>query len=184
MNARSNIRLTEKMAEKGVFFACALSLRQAIKMQVGRFSEDIFRNFMYFLEKLDGEFHMISIKKLAVAATMALAVAFTAGVATDSAYAASGKKVFGKCKACHGFKKNKVGPNLAGIVGRKAGSVDGFKYSKAMKKAAADGLVWTEENIDAFVKKPKKFMKKTKMAFAGLKKESQRKAVIEFLKDK
>jgi len=125
---------------------------------------------------------MITIKKLAVVAIMASAVAFTAGVATNSAYAASGKKVFGKCKACHGFKKNKVGPNLSGVVGRKAGTVAKFKYSKAMKAAAGDGLVWTEENLDKFLTKPKKFMKKTKMSFAGLKKESQRKAVIEYLK--
>jgi len=125
---------------------------------------------------------MITIKKLAVVATMAVAVAFTAGVATNSAYAAEGKKVFGKCKACHGFKKNKVGPNLAGIVGKKAGMAEKYKYSKAMKAAAGEGLVWTEENLDKFLTKPKKFMKKTKMSFAGLKKESQRKAVIEYLK--
>ncbi len=125
---------------------------------------------------------MISFKKLAVAAAMVVAVAFTAGVATNSAYAAEGKKVFKKCKACHGFKKNKVGPNLAGIVGKKAGMVEKFKYSKAMKKASADGLVWTEENLDKFLTKPKKFMKKTKMSFAGLKKADQRKAVIEYLK--
>jgi len=127
---------------------------------------------------------MNSLKKLAVAATMAVAVAFTAGVATNSAYAANGKKIFNKCKACHGFKKNKVGPNLTGIVGRKAGSMAKFKYSKGMKKAAADGLVWTEENLDKFLTKPKKFVKKTKMSFGGLKKADQRKAVIEFLKSK
>ena len=125
---------------------------------------------------------MINFKKLAAAATMAIAVAFTAGVATNAAYAADGKKVFGKCKACHGFKKNKVGPNLAGIVGKKAGTAAKFKYSKAMQEAAAGGLVWSEENLDKFLTKPKKFMKKTKMAFAGLKKEDQRKAVIEYLK--
>jgi len=127
---------------------------------------------------------MINLKRLFAIGAMALAVTFASGLTTNAAYAASGEKVFKKCKACHGFKKNKIGPNLAGIVDRKAATVAKFKYSKAMKAAGADGLVWSEENLDKFLKKPKKFMKKTKMAFAGLKKESHRKAVIEYLKSK
>jgi cytochrome c2 len=93
-----------------------------------------------------------------------------------------------KCAMCHSFgskikKKGKIGPSLeAGVIGKKAGQVAKFKYSKAMKKAAAGGLVWDEANIDAFLKKPKKFMKKTKMAFPGIKKAKQRANVIEFLK--
>jgi len=128
---------------------------------------------------------MIKIKNVAVAAAIAVVVAFGAGFTANSAYAAAdGAKIFKKCKACHSFDKNKIGPSLAGIVGRKAGAVDGYKYSKAMKKAAEGGLVWNEENLDKFLTKPKKFMKKTKMTFAGLKKEDQRKAIIAFLKSK
>ncbi len=129
---------------------------------------------------------MINVKNVIIAAVMAVAVSFSAGIVSNTAFAADGKKVFKKCQACHDkkFVKNRVGPNLKGIVGKPAGAVEGFKYSKAMKKAAADGLVWTDENLDKFLKKPKKFMKKTKMSFAGLKKEDRRKAVIEFLKSK
>jgi len=126
---------------------------------------------------------MIEIKKLAVAAALMAIVAAVSGTATTSAYAVEGKRIFNKCKACHSFDKNKVGPHLGGVVGRKAGSLSDFKYSKAMEEAGAGGLVWTEENLDKFLTKPRDFVKKTKMSFAGLKKESQRKAVIEYLKE-
>ena len=96
--------------------------------------------------------------------------------------AEAGKKVYKKCKACHALEegKNKVGPHLAGIMGREAGMVEGFKYSKAMKEA--EPFVWDEANMDAFLTKPKAFMKGTKMSFAGLKKEKQRVDVIAYLK--
>lgn len=123
---------------------------------------------------------MKKMKKMVALAAIGFAVAVSSGV---SANAADGAKVFKKCKACHKIGKNGLGPDLTGIVGRKAGSMK-FKYSKAMKAKAGEGLVWTEENLDIFLKKPKKFIKKTKMAFSGLKKEGDRKALIEFLKTK
>ena len=94
-----------------------------------------------------------------------------------------GKRIYNKCKACHlveATKKKKVGPHLAQIFGRKAGAVEGFKYSKAMKKA---DIVWDEKTIDAFLVKPKKFLKGTKMSFSGLKKKKDRTDVIAYLKD-
>ena len=114
-------------------------------------------------------------------ALIACAVAMTAGVAFAEGDAAKGKKVFNKCKACHTLEagKKKIGPDLAGIIGRTAGSVEGFKYSDAMKSS---GVVWTEENIDAYLEKPKEFMPKNKMVFVGLKKAKDRANVIEFLK--
>ena len=114
-------------------------------------------------------------------ALVACAVAMTAGVAFAEGDAAKGKKVFNKCKACHALEagKKKIGPDLAGIIGRTAGSVEGFKYSDAMKSS---GIVWTEENIDAYLEKPKEFMPKNKMVFVGLKKAKDRANVIEFLK--
>ena len=96
--------------------------------------------------------------------------------------AAAGEKVYKKCKTCHSLEagKNKLGPNLAGIFGRQAGSVEGFKYSAAM---ASSGIVWDEATLDAFLAKPKDVVPKTKMAFAGLKKEVQRQDLIAYLKE-
>ncbi len=119
---------------------------------------------------------------LTAAIALAFAAALGGGAALAEGDAAKGKKVFKKCKTCHTFDpgKKKIGPHLTGIIGRKAGSVEGYKYSKAMK--AAD-VTWDEEALDEFLKKPKAFIKGTKMTFAGLKKESQRQDVIAYLKE-
>ncbi|NCW66550.1 MAG: cytochrome c family protein, partial [Rhodobacteraceae bacterium] len=71
-----------------------------------------------------------------------------------------------------------TGPSLYGVVGRAAGSIEGYKYSKAM---AGSGLVWDAETLDAYLTNPKKYLKGTKMAFAGLKKEKDRADVIAYL---
>lgn len=94
---------------------------------------------------------------------------------------ALGEKVFKKCKACHSLEdgKNKIGPTLYGIFGREAGAVDGYKYSAALKES---GVVWSEETIDQYIEKPKAFIKGTKMAFPGLKKEDDRKNLVAYLK--
>ena len=93
-----------------------------------------------------------------------------------------GKKVFKKCKTCHMVdkEKNKVGPHLVGVFGRTAGTLEGFKFSKAMKES---GVVWTAENMAVYLKKPKEFMPGTKMAFAGLKKEKQIVDLIAYLEE-
>ncbi|MEM9630875.1 MAG: cytochrome c family protein [Pseudomonadota bacterium] len=96
----------------------------------------------------------------------------------------AGEKVFKKCKACHAVgdgAKNKVGPSLNGIVGAPAGQVEGFKYSKSMVEIAGGGLVWDEETLAAFLTKPKKVVPKTKMSFAGLRKEADVDNVIAYL---
>ena len=96
--------------------------------------------------------------------------------------AVKGKKVFKKCKACHSVNdggKNLVGPNLFGIVGSKSAQKAGYKYSKAM---IASGLTWDEATLETFLAKPKALVKKTKMTFAGLKKDKQRANVIAYLK--
>ncbi len=118
----------------------------------------------------------------AVAAFVGFAGAAHAGSHGDPA---KGKKVYNKCKACHSLtqEKNKVGPHLVGIVGRKVGSVEGFKYSKALKKAGEEGMVWTEENLAAWLKAPKKFLPGNRMAFAGLRKEDQIRDVIAYMKN-
>ena len=95
---------------------------------------------------------------------------------------AVGEKVFKKCKACHVVNKeqNRTGPHLVNLFGRTAGSLDGYKkYSKAMK---GSGIVWDEETLDAYLKAPKKYVKGTRMAFAGLKRDADRANVITYMK--
>ncbi|MGC6497084.1 MAG: c-type cytochrome [Candidatus Puniceispirillaceae bacterium] len=93
---------------------------------------------------------------------------------------AAGEKVFKKCKACHyaAKEKNKTGPHLVNLIGREAGSIEGYKYSKAMKSS---GIVWDEETLTAYLRAPKKYLKGTKMAFAGLRKDADIANVIAYL---
>ena len=95
-----------------------------------------------------------------------------------------GEKAFKKCKACHAVgegAKNRVGPQLNDLIGRTAGSVEKFKYSKAMNAKGEEGLVWNAETIAEFLRKPKDFVPKTKMAFAGFKKDEDVVNVIAYL---
>ena len=114
---------------------------------------------------------------IAVAAFCALGVA-----SAEAADLKKGKKVFNKCKACHALEagKKKVGPSLHGVFGRKAGTVDGFKYSKAMKES---GVVWSPETLTEYLKKPKDFIPGTKMVFAGIKKDKQIVDLIAYLEE-
>ena len=98
-----------------------------------------------------------------------------------STNADDGKKVFKKCAACHSIAKgggNKIGPALWGVLGRKAGSLPDYKYSKAM---VAHGKPWLFEEMDGFLTKPKKWMKGTKMSFAGISSSKNRAAVILYM---
>tara|TARA_A100001015_G_C14932542_1_gene689056 strand:- start:809 stop:1354 length:546 start_codon:yes stop_codon:yes gene_type:complete len=95
-----------------------------------------------------------------------------------------GEKVFKKCSACHMIVsdgKNMIGPNLWGVIGRTAGSISDYKYSKAM---VAYGKEWTFEEMNAYLIKPQAYIKGTKMAFAGLRKEKDRASVILFMNSK
>jgi cytochrome c len=94
---------------------------------------------------------------------------------------AKGEKVYARCKACHEIAKeqNKVGPYLVGVIGRQAGSVEGFKYSDAMKNS---GKTWDEATIAAYVKDPKGYIPGNKMAFAGLKKEDEVENLVAYIK--
>ena len=94
---------------------------------------------------------------------------------------ASGEKVFKKCAACHSIVKggkNNIGPALYNVVGRDVGAVGDYKYSKAL---AAYGKAWTFEELNGYLLKPAKWIKGTKMAFAGLRKEKDRASVILYL---
>lgn len=121
--------------------------------------------------------------KLRFIAGAALAL-LTATSAFADGDAVAGKIVYKKCMACHSADKeqNRVGPHQVGVVGRKAGAVEGFKYSDAMLAKGAEGLVWDEANIAAYMKDPKGFIPGNKMAFAGLKDDQQIVDLIAFLK--
>jgi cytochrome c len=95
----------------------------------------------------------------------------------------AGETVFKKCTACHTVTKppkNGIGPSLVGIMSRKAGSLEGFKYSDAMKDSK---VVWDETAIDAYMKDPKNFIPKNKMVFVGLPKDVERADLIAYLKE-
>jgi cytochrome c len=97
---------------------------------------------------------------------------------------AHGEKVFKKCSACHMIAsggKNMIGPNLWGVIGRTAGSISDYKYSKAMVAYAKQ---WNFEEMNSYLIKPQAYIKGTKMAFAGLRKEKDRASVILYLNSK
>jgi len=104
-----------------------------------------------------------------------IAVAPSAGMAAD---AAAGEKVFARCKACHQVDKNGVGPHLGSVVGRKAGSVEGYNYSEALKKS---GITWDEAALDKWLQGPSKDVPGTKMIFPGVKDATQRADLIAYL---
>ena len=92
-----------------------------------------------------------------------------------------GEKVFKKCSACHVVNKggeNKIGPALYGVLGRQVAALGDYKYSKAM---AAYDKTWTFEEMNGYLRKPQSYIKGTKMAFAGLRKEKDRASVILYL---
>ena len=92
-----------------------------------------------------------------------------------------GEKVFKKCAACHSIAKggkNNIGPALYNVVGRKVGAVSDYKYSKALSGYEKE---WTFEELNGYLIKPAKWIKGTKMAFAGLRKEKDRASVIKYL---
>jgi len=114
---------------------------------------------------------------------LALLVASTGTAAAQSAE--QGESVFKKCRICHDVgegAKNKIGPLLNNIVGRKAASIEGYAYSSDLKALAEQGFVWNETNLDKYLDNPKSVVGKGKMVFPGLKDQQDRKDVIAYLK--
>ncbi|WP_246148676.1 c-type cytochrome [Skermanella pratensis] len=93
----------------------------------------------------------------------------------------AGKRVFNQCRACHVVDQetNRVGPHLVGLFGRKAGSVEGFRYSEAIQNA---DITWDEESLSNYLKDPKGFIPGNKMAFAGIRKDDDLNNLIAYLK--
>jgi cytochrome c len=117
---------------------------------------------------------------------LAVLIAMIAGASpTWSQDVQRGAQAFNRCRACHQIgpgARNKAGPALTGVVGRKAASVPGFNYSTAMKKAAANGLVWTDEKLAAYLESPDTFLPNGVMVFAGVKDQGQVQDIIAFMK--
>ena len=92
-----------------------------------------------------------------------------------------GKQIFNKCMVCHSIQAgvNKIGPSLHGVVGRKAGTVDGYNYTDAMKNS---GFTWDEATLNKYLTNPRKAVPGTRMVFVGLPKEPDRLDVIAYLK--
>jgi len=110
----------------------------------------------------------------------------TAGAAPQAgaADAAKGEKVFRQCAACHAVgadARRKIGPELNDVVGRTAGTAQGYNYSSAMKGAGKDGLVWSQKTLDEYLANPRAYVKGNRMSYAGLKKESDRVDLIAYL---
>jgi cytochrome c len=110
-----------------------------------------------------------------------LALLFVASFPAYGQDAATGKRVFNKCIACHAVgpgAANKVGPELNGLLGRPAGSVQGYAYSIGNKQS---GITWDEETFARYIASPQAVVKGTKMAFAGLKNPQEVKDLIAYL---
>ena len=140
---------------------------------------------IYYVEKPEKSAYQVA-SVTTVASTTSTETSSEAGnimAIFASTSAAEGAKVFKKCAACHSIAeggKNKIGPALWGVLGRQAGSLPDYKYSKAM---AAYGKKWSFEEMNGFLIKPKDWIKGTKMSYAGLKSEKERAAVILYMNE-
>ncbi len=96
---------------------------------------------------------------------------------------ARGERLFKECRKCHAIVPGevKIGPSLAGVVGRQPGSVPGFGYSQDMMNFGASGIVWNSENLDRFLTKPRGLIGGTKMVFEGFRRLADRDDVIAYL---
>ena len=113
---------------------------------------------------------------------LAFAAGILATVPGHAQDAAAGAKIFDQCRACHQIgegARNAVGPELNGVIGRKAGSVEGYSYSPANKES---GITWDETTFRKYIENPKAVVPGTKMIFPGLKDPKQIEDVLAFLK--
>jgi cytochrome c len=125
-------------------------------------------------------------RKLGLLGVSAMMLVALAGPAWAGGDAAKGKEAFAKCATCHQVgpgAKTLVGPELNGIVGRKAASVEGYPYAPGMKKLGDAGFVWTEENINRWISDPKAMLPQSPMAlaFQGVPDADERANIIAYL---
>lgn len=115
----------------------------------------------------------------------AMIFAATSAFSNEIGDAEKGEAVFRECSECHSVgqgAKNRVGPHLNGIFGRRAAGVDGFDYSNGLTRMGKDGLVWNFDLLDRYVQNPKAFASDTRMAYKGLKDAGQRSDLLSFLR--
>lgn len=118
---------------------------------------------------------------LTLSAVLAAGGAFADGLGD----AEKGAKIFRKCASCHEVgegAKNRIGPQLNGVFGRTAGTVEDIKYSKNMVRMGDDGLVWTAEALDAYIENPRALVSKTRMSFRGIKDPQERVDLMAYLR--
>jgi cytochrome c len=115
-----------------------------------------------------------------LAAVLAAALVMTDATAAAAASAEHGKVVFQQCAACHTDQSGAIGPPLRGVFGRKSGTVDGFRYSDAMKRA---NLTWDEPNLHDYVSNPQAKVKGNRMPFGGVANAGDLDDLIAYLKD-
>jgi len=112
----------------------------------------------------------------------ALALVLAAGVPADAAASQGnvdrGRLIYERCQACHSLERNRSGPKHCGLLGRKAGGLEGYPYSAALSRS---GIVWTEESLDRFLENPLKTVPGTRMGYAGVKDRQERADLIAFL---
>ena len=142
-------------------------------------------NVIFYVEKPKTPSYSVEIEQAVVASTESIVETTKEKIDLSALMAmgdiTTGEKVFKKCAACHSIVKggkNNIGPALYNVVGRKIGSVNDYKYSKALSEY---GKEWTFEELNGYLIKPAKWIKGTKMAFAGLRKEKDRASVILYL---
>ncbi len=123
---------------------------------------------------------------LATAAALAALLAAAPARAQDGD-AEAGARVFNQCRACHIIDnngRNGVGPNLYGVVGRRAAAIEGFRYSANMRQLGEQGHSWTTDNLRAYLRNPKEVAPQGSMAFQGLRNDQQLNDVIAYLRSR
>ncbi|MDB5374444.1 MAG: cytochrome c family protein [Belnapia sp.] len=121
----------------------------------------------------------------AIATATLLSAAALLSAPAHAQDAEAGQRVFNQCRACHTINeggRNGVGPNLHGIVGRKAASLEGFRYSASIREKAEGGLTWDETSLRAYIANPKAVVPAGSMSYPGLRNEQQLNDLIAYLK--
>ena len=142
-------------------------------------------NIIFYVDKPETPAYVVEVEQASVNSTQQTSDTTEEKIDISSLMAmgdiATGEKVFKKCAACHSIVKggkNNIGPALYNVVGRQVGSITDYKYSKALSEYNKE---WTIEELNGYLIKPAKWIKGTKMAFAGLRKEKDRASVIKYL---